>query len=71
MTFIPKNDGGQKLRPLTSVNRIAALCDRLVAARLDTFIQKDEKFSASRFGFLEDKNIDGLLAKFQENQLKA
>lgn len=64
LTFIPKADNLQKLRLLTSVNRLAALCDRLVASRLDAFIQGNEQFASSRYGFLSGKNIDGLIANF-------
>lgn len=72
--FFPRKSVTQKshkLRPITQMNKFAALCDRLVSARLDKLIQADQALAKSRYGFLQRKNIDMLMGEMQEHLYRA
>lgn len=73
MFFLRKNDTekSHKLRPITQINRFAALCDRLISSRLDKLIQADQALAKSRYGFLQQKNIDMLIGDMQEHLYKS
>lgn len=69
LVLVPKTDGSGKDRPISILNFLACIIDRLKQNRLDLLIHADPKLR-DRFGFIRTRNCDdvaGCLLKNVEN----
>ena len=66
---VPKPDGSGKLRPISILNFLACIIDRLKQSRLDALIHADPKLR-DRFGFIRKRNCEDVVGSLLEEMEK-
>ena len=73
MVLAPKTDGSGKLRPISIVNVLAVIIDKLHQTRMDPLIAQDPALK-DRFGFIPNRSCEDvvglLLAEIEKDKLK-
>ena len=72
LVLVPKNDASGKLRPISIVNVLAVIIDKLHQARMDVLISQDPALK-DRFGFIHNRSCEDvvglLLSEVEKDKL--
>ena len=63
---VPKPDGSGKLRPISILNLLPCIIDRLKQNRLDTLIHADPELR-DRYGFIRKRNCEDVIGNLLDN----
>ena len=63
---VPKPDGSGKLRPISILNLIPCIIDRLKQTRLDKLIHADPELR-DRYGFVKTRNCEDVIGSLLDN----